>query len=88
MWAEVCLQDGEAATLGDADLVRLGTVFCSEHPQFGSVRQVGPLVRLADAVRPTPLPAPVAHEHTEAVLGELGLSREEIQGLRDRQVVK
>lgn len=88
VWAEVCCTDGETMALTDPDLERLGTVYCSEHPQFGSVRQIGPLMRLSSAQRATPLPPPLAGEHTDAVLAQLGFSAAQIHDLRERQVVK
>ena len=88
VWAEVCCTDGETQALTDADLERLGTVYCSEHPQFGAVRQIGPLMRLSDAQRAARLPPPLAGEHTDAVLAELGFSAAQIQDLRERLIVK
>jgi crotonobetainyl-CoA:carnitine CoA-transferase CaiB-like acyl-CoA transferase len=88
VWAEACCQNGESEYLGDPDLLNLGTVYRSEHPQFGTVRQIGPLVRLSGAERPAARHAPVAGEHTEVVLTELGYTPENIKGLRERQVIK
>lgn len=88
VWAEVCCTNGERAFLGDADFVRLGTVYRAEHPQFGSVSQIGPLMRLSDAARPVSRHAPVAGEHTDEVLAELGYNAAEIASLRERKIAK
>jgi crotonobetainyl-CoA:carnitine CoA-transferase CaiB-like acyl-CoA transferase len=87
VWAEACCTNGERMNLEDADLLRLGMVFRAEHPQFGEVRQIGPLVRLSDAARPTPLAAVLPGQHTDAVLAELGYAPEAIRALRDGKVV-
>jgi crotonobetainyl-CoA:carnitine CoA-transferase CaiB-like acyl-CoA transferase len=86
VWAEVCCRDGEES-LRDEELVRLGTVYESTHPQFGKVRQIGPLVRLAGS-RPVPHGhAPLPGEHTDAILAEVGYGAAEIADLRARKVV-
>jgi crotonobetainyl-CoA:carnitine CoA-transferase CaiB-like acyl-CoA transferase len=88
VWAEACCPDGENVYLHDPDLERLGTVYRSSHPQFGDVRQIGPLCRLSDSPARARGHTPIAHEHTEAVLAELGYSADAIKDLRERQVVK
>jgi len=83
-----CRDNGERDNLGDPDLLRLGTVYCTQHPQFGVVRQLGPLVRLAAAARAHRRHAPLLGEHTDEVLAELGFSSGEIKGLRERGIVR
>ncbi len=59
-----------------------------EHPRAGRLRQLGSPLRLGGQARLAPLPPPLLGEHTEAVLGELlGLSPDELAGLRQRRVV-
>jgi crotonobetainyl-CoA:carnitine CoA-transferase CaiB-like acyl-CoA transferase len=88
VWVEACRENGERNNLGDPDLLRLGTVYCTQHPQFGAVRQVGPLVRLAAAARAHRRHAPLLGEHTDEVLAELGFSAGEIKSLRERGIVR
>lgn len=88
VWAERCTVDGESIALNAPDLLQLGTVYCSQHGQFGAVRQIGPLVRLQGATRPESRPAPLPHAHTEEVLAELGYAAADIQRLRDQKAVQ
>jgi crotonobetainyl-CoA:carnitine CoA-transferase CaiB-like acyl-CoA transferase len=87
VWSEECCTDGETLNLGDDELLRLGTVYCSEHRKFGAVRQIGPLVRLSGARRARPREAPLAGQHTDEVLLELGYAASEIEALRAGKVV-
>jgi crotonobetainyl-CoA:carnitine CoA-transferase CaiB-like acyl-CoA transferase len=68
-------------------LERLGTVYSAQHPKFGVVRQLGPLVRFSASTNTRRRHAPLAGQHTDEVLTELGLSSEEITGLRERGIV-
>jgi crotonobetainyl-CoA:carnitine CoA-transferase CaiB-like acyl-CoA transferase len=88
VWAEACCAEGEQQNLRDVDLVRLGIVHSTEHPQFGVVRQIGPLVRLSAAARAIGRHAPLPAEHTVPILTELGYSESAIADLRERAIVK
>jgi crotonobetainyl-CoA:carnitine CoA-transferase CaiB-like acyl-CoA transferase len=58
-----------------------GTQIETEHPRFGKVRHVGPMVR----VEPEPAvfePAPTRGEHTLELLSELGYDHDTIDELR------
>jgi len=88
VWAERCSAEGESQNLRDRDLVRLGTVCSTEHPQFGVVRQIGPLVRLSAANRGVRRHAPLPGEHTDEILAELGYSTAQVADLRERRIVK
>src|SRR5262245_45645335 len=59
-----------------------------EHPKFGKVRQFGVAIKLSETPGTVRSAAPVSGEHTEQVLSTLGLSREEIAGLRARRVIE
>ena len=72
----------------DADLERLGTMYRSEHPQFGAVRQIGPLVRLSGSSARARTHAPLPGEHTDEILGELGYPAEAVADLRARKIIK
>jgi crotonobetainyl-CoA:carnitine CoA-transferase CaiB-like acyl-CoA transferase len=88
VWVEVCRDNGERDNLGDPDLERLGTVYSAPHPKFGEVRQLGPLVRLSASAGARRRHAPLAGEHTDEVLTELGFSSDDIYGLRERSIVR
>lgn len=88
VWAETCCPNGEQTYLHDPDLERLGTVYRSSHPQFGDVRQIGPLCRLSDSPPLAQGPAPIPNEHTDVVLAELGYTADAIKNLRERKVIK
>ena len=88
VWVEACCDCGEQDNLRDPDLMRLGTVYCTQHPQFGEVRQLGPLVRLAASAPSRRRHAPLSGEHTDEVLAELGFSAVEIKGFRERKIVR
>src|SRR6059036_933031 len=59
-----------------------------EHPKFGKVRQFGVAIKLSETPGTVRTAAPVSGEHTEQVLSTLGLSREEIAGLRAKRVIE
>ncbi len=58
-----------------------------EHPVHGTVREFGVPIKLSETPGTVRAAAPRTGEHTDAVLGELGMSAGEIRGLRDRKVV-
>jgi crotonobetainyl-CoA:carnitine CoA-transferase CaiB-like acyl-CoA transferase len=88
VWAEACCTNGERANLDDADFARLGTLYSAEHPQYGNVRQVGPLARLEGVSRRARMHAPLPGEHTDAILAELGYAPDAVADLRARKIVK
>ncbi len=59
----------------------------TDHPSAGRIRQTRTAARFEGTPPETPRPAPGLGEHTDEILGELGLSAEEIAGLRTDQVV-
>jgi crotonobetainyl-CoA:carnitine CoA-transferase CaiB-like acyl-CoA transferase len=89
VWAEAVCVNGETANLQDAELQRVGAVAPTQHPQFGAVRQVGRLVRMATAsLPPSARHAPLPGEHTDELLAELGFAPDAVRDLRERKVVK
>jgi formyl-CoA transferase len=73
--------------LADPHLRERATIFDLEHPTRGRFSVIGCPVRLSDSPVAA-LPAPLMGEHTEDVLhGLAGYSREEIQQLREKQVI-
>jgi crotonobetainyl-CoA:carnitine CoA-transferase CaiB-like acyl-CoA transferase len=78
---------GPPEVFDDPQVRHLGTFYAVAHPTEGEVCGVNPPVFL-DGARPGTIAAPpTLGEHTDAVLQELGLSREEVAELRARKVV-
>jgi crotonobetainyl-CoA:carnitine CoA-transferase CaiB-like acyl-CoA transferase len=89
VWAEACVTNGEAQNLHDTGLEQLDTVYVSEHPQFGTIRQIGPLVRLSGVkARPAPRHAPLPGEHTADILADIAYSASDIASLRERKIIR
>ena len=66
-----------------------GVLVDSEHPVAGSIKMVGPPVRLSDTPGAVRSPAPLLGEHTEQILRtKLGLREEEIGELRRKGVIR
>jgi crotonobetainyl-CoA:carnitine CoA-transferase CaiB-like acyl-CoA transferase len=59
----------------------------SDHPHAGRMRQPRPAARFEATPAQIRSPAPLLGEHTDELLGQLGLSSEEILGLRGDGVV-
>ena len=78
--------DGEAV-LHDGDNERLGLVAEYEHPTLGRLRQFGTLVGFSGTPTGPYAPAPLAGQHTRAILGRIGYGPEEIDDLIKRGVV-
>jgi crotonobetainyl-CoA:carnitine CoA-transferase CaiB-like acyl-CoA transferase len=87
VWAELCRRDVEQATLHDPDLVSAGTVYCSQHPEYGQLREIGPLFRFSRSQRGGRGHAPLRGQHTRDILAELGYDGPAIEGLYARKVV-
>jgi crotonobetainyl-CoA:carnitine CoA-transferase CaiB-like acyl-CoA transferase len=65
-----------------------GALVESTHPVAGTIRMVGPPVRMSETPGSVRLPAPLLGEHTAQVLRErLGMSDAEIARLRDARVI-
>jgi crotonobetainyl-CoA:carnitine CoA-transferase CaiB-like acyl-CoA transferase len=64
-----------------------GIIVDYAHPTAGQLKGVGHPVRINGAERRAGTPPPVLGQHTDAVLGEIGLSPETIGELRRAHVV-
>ncbi|MBI2015543.1 MAG: CoA transferase, partial [Candidatus Rokubacteria bacterium] len=59
-----------------------------QHPVHGPVRQVGVAIKLSDTPGSVRSAAPLASEHTDAVLKDLGVGPGEIAKLREKGVIE
>jgi crotonobetainyl-CoA:carnitine CoA-transferase CaiB-like acyl-CoA transferase len=66
----------------DPQIVENGTLVESEHPRAGRMREPRPAARFERTPSAIDRPAPAAGEHTDEVLGELGVAAGEIAVLR------
>jgi len=57
------------------------------HPKHGKVTQFGQPIKLSETPGGPRTPSPYIGEHTDQVLGQLGLSAAEIAGLRSKKIV-
>src|SRR5712664_3138468 len=57
------------------------------HPVHGTVKQFGQPIKLSDTPGTMRTAAPYSGEHTDQVLGELGLLAAEIRNLREKKIV-
>jgi alpha-methylacyl-CoA racemase len=72
----------------DPQLTHRQMIVDVQHPKEGRVRQVGIAIKLSDTPGTIRSAAPLANEHTEAVLQDLGLSPAEIGQLRQKGVIE
>ena len=56
-------------------------------PRHGTVTQFGQPIKLSDTPGTMRTAAPYSGEHTDQVLGELGLPEAEIRSLREKKIV-
>jgi len=65
----------------DPQVTHMGMIQSYEHPKAGTVRVVGPAVRMSETPATIERPAPMVGEHGREILAELGLSKAEIDAL-------
>lgn len=58
-----------------------------EHPEAGKVKEVGVAIKLSETPGAARRAAPYRGEHTDQVLGDLGMKPADIKALRDKRVV-
>ncbi len=74
--------NGLPEALTDPQVRELGVLRSADHPVHGTVRWIGNPVRLASRPPRQMRPPPTLGEHTDAILGELGYNRTQIEALR------
>ena len=67
-------------------MVENGWAPMAEHLRFGRLRRWGPVVTVG-GLNPSYRSAPLAGEHTDALLSELGFGADSIAALRDANTV-
>ena len=67
----------------DEQVQAMGYMIDLEHPLTGPERMVGPILRMTNSPTGTDRPSPQLGEHADEVLGEHGLTAEEIAALRE-----
>ena len=72
----------------DPQITHRGMIVDVEHPTHGRVRQFGVAIKLSETPGTVRTAAPLAGEHTEAILKDLGLGADEIAGMRQRKVIE
>ena len=91
LWEEAGIPSGRVRTVGEAldseQVAARGLIIEIDHPRVGEGRFVGSPIHLDEATRSTLRPPPALGEHTDEVLGELGLAPERVETLRRRGVV-
>ncbi len=65
----------------DPQVTHMGMIQSYEHPKAGTVRVVGPAVRMSETPPSIERPAPMVGEHGREILAELGLTEAEIDAL-------
>jgi crotonobetainyl-CoA:carnitine CoA-transferase CaiB-like acyl-CoA transferase len=87
VWAEHCRRDVEHAVLHDPELISAGTVYCSTHPDYGQLREIGPLFRFSRSRRAGHGHAPLRGQHTRELLAELDYDTATIDEFYARKIV-
>jgi crotonobetainyl-CoA:carnitine CoA-transferase CaiB-like acyl-CoA transferase len=64
-----------------------GLIFESEHENTGRMRQARPAERFERTPSTIRLPAPIRGQHTDAILGEVGVEAEELAALREARTI-
>ena len=73
-------------TVNDAGMRAMGLTTTVEHRSFGELVRHGPPVQMSECEARI-ASAPALGEHTEPILAELGYSAEEIERLKDREII-
>ncbi len=71
----------------DAQVRHLGMEAPVDHPKLGAIKVVGQAVTMSRARFAVRMPTPERGQHTDEVLGELGMDAAEIADLRERHII-
>ncbi len=74
-------------TLADPQVQALGLFSSVEHARLGALPQISPPFAFSETKSSIRRPPPELSEHSEAILGELGISAEEVRSLAERRIV-
>ena len=74
-------------TFADPHMQHREMILEVDHPRWGKTKQIGFPIKFSDTPWEFRLPAARLGDHTNEVLSELGYSPEEIQKLRQEQVI-
>jgi crotonobetainyl-CoA:carnitine CoA-transferase CaiB-like acyl-CoA transferase len=72
----------------DPQVKHMGTITSYEHATAGTVKVVGPAVRMTETPPAIDRPAPVVGQHSEEILREFGIDEAMIADLETRKVVE
>jgi formyl-CoA transferase/CoA:oxalate CoA-transferase len=84
----LCVPVNDYADLpGDPAVRATGMLVEEDHPRAGRIRTLATPIRFSKTPGSIRAPSPTLGEHTDAVLGEAGLSVEELAELRRQKVI-
>ena len=72
----------------DPQVKHMGAIMSYEHPRAGTVKVVGPAVRMTATPPTIDRPAPIVGQHSEEILREFGIDEKTIADLEARKVVE
>ena len=87
MPCEVSISGGTEKLLNDPEHLASGLVAEYEHPQYGTMREVGLTIRLSETPGNVWGPPPLIGQHTRDILSELGFEGTAQDDLKERGVV-